>query len=106
MASHLWGINLNVIKKKLRDIKEESTAVDIQKNGKEQREPEGESSQKTWKIFPTWKSFEIIVLVSLRKAIMDLVLYLEAENANRNMLPIPIVLFYSFSPIEGANKLI
>lgn len=50
-------------KKEFRDIKEASTAVDIQKNGEEQREPEGESSQKTWKIFPTWKFFEIIVLV-------------------------------------------
>lgn len=37
---------------------------------------------------------------------MDLVLYLEAENDNRNMLPIPVVLFCSFSSIECANKLI
>ena len=79
------------------DSKEESMVVDILRSTKEQRDSEGKrvSFQKPQRIFPIWKSFEIIVSFSKGSNSVYLIMFLEASTYQLKYAS--ILVLHSFS---------
>lgn len=83
----------------------ESIVVDILRSTKEQRDPEGErvSFQKPQRIFPIWKSFEIIVSFSKGSNSVYLIMFLEASTYQLKYASILVLHSFSNWPYRQTN---